>query len=90
MREVDHPNIVRLHSVYFDRRHIALVMDLARGGDLFDLISNGGALPERRAARLLRSMFSAVRYLHDHGICHRDLKLENWRVRESRSLLCAL
>ena len=28
--------------------------------------------------RLARQMFDAISYCHSHGICHRDLKLENW------------
>ncbi|KAF4752268.1 hypothetical protein FOZ63_014258, partial [Perkinsus olseni] len=33
---------------------------------------------EADAAALVKQMFSAVNYCHEHNICHRDLKLENW------------
>merc|ERR1719271_1093443 len=58
-------------------------MDLCRGGELFAQVDAraepGVAAPfsELRAAQLL-GMLRCVRYMHARGVCHRDLKLENW------------
>jgi calcium-dependent protein kinase len=82
LKEVDHPNIIKLHEVFFGRRSVYLVTDLCRGGELFELLSSGKnqgfVFREDRAASLLRDMLRAVRYLHSKGIVHRDLKLENF------------
>ena len=56
---------------------VYLVTDLALGGELFDRICRKGSYYESDAADLIRSVLSAVAYLHDHGIVHRDLKPEN-------------
>lgn len=32
---------------------------------------------EHQAATIMGKLMSAVKYMHDHGIVHRDLKLEN-------------
>ncbi|KAF4676681.1 hypothetical protein FOL47_005632 [Perkinsus chesapeaki] len=83
---LDHPNIVRLHEVYEDRESetrrsktfLYMVMERCSGGELFDRLKNVKRFSEADAAGLVRQMFSAVNYCHEHNICHRDLKLENW------------
>ena len=41
LREVDHPNIVKLQDVFFGRRSVYLVTDLCRGGELYELLTSG-------------------------------------------------
>ena len=36
LKQVDHPNIVKLIEVFEDERHWCLVMELMTGGELFD------------------------------------------------------
>jgi calcium/calmodulin-dependent protein kinase I len=38
LKQVDHPNIVKLIDVFEDERHLCLVMELMQGGELFDQI----------------------------------------------------
>ena len=79
MRQLDHPNIVRLREVFFGCRKIYLIMDICTGGELFDLVNmSSDHRTEHCATRFMTEMFSAVQYLHEHGVVHRDLKLENW------------
>jgi len=55
-------------------------MELCRGGELFEYLSAHGArgLSEMQAAKHIRDMLSAIIYLHENNIMHRDLKLENF------------
>lgn len=78
MKELEHPNIVRLYETFEDNENIYLVMELCSGGELFDQIIKAGFFSEREAAVAVKQMLNAVFYLHTHKICHRDLKPENF------------
>ncbi|XP_065363996.1 ribosomal protein S6 kinase 2 beta [Calliphora vicina] len=77
LRYGNHPNIVTLFSVYEDALSAYLVMELLKGGELLDRILAVGQMCESEASAVLRTMVSAVAYLHEHGVVHRDLKPSN-------------
>lgn len=90
LRSLDHPYIVKLFDTYISHTKgtIYLVMELIRGGDLFDRIvdKRDGRYTEIQARRLFRRILTAVHYLHeDCDIVHRDLKPENILVVDRRS-----
>lgn len=84
MREVDifisldHPNIVKLFENYQDEQFFHIVMEFCSGGELLEKISQLGSFTEDETRRIMAQSFSAVHYLHEKGIVHRDLKLENF------------
>lgn len=45
------------------------------GGELFDRIIAKGFYTEKDASKLIQQVLDAVKYLHDIGIIHRDLKV---------------
>ena len=38
LKELDHPNIVKFYETYVDYRYVHIVMELCKGGELFDRI----------------------------------------------------
>lgn len=56
--------------------HTYLVMELLRGGELFDRIKKKQHFSESEASQIMRSLVSAVSFMHDAGVVHRDLKPE--------------
>ena len=56
--------------------------DRVSGGELFDRIVEKGFYTERDASQLIHQILDAVKYLHDMGIVHRDLKVLLLRERQ--------
>lgn len=73
MKYLDHPNIAKVYEGFERRQHVYLIMEYCSGGDL------NTRLPytEAHAANIVRQILSAVAYLHDKKVVHRDLKMEN-------------
>lgn len=72
------PNIVEFMGAYEDKQHVHLVMELCRGGELFDRIIAKGSYSEREAACIFRQIVNVVHVSHFMGVMHRDLKPENF------------
>jgi len=77
LKLVKHPNIIRMEGLYESKDHIYIVMEMLKGGELFERIVGRPRFTELEAAKLLRPLLESVAYLHDLGIVHRDLKPEN-------------
>jgi serine/threonine protein kinase len=77
MMTLDHPNIIRIKDTFETDNIIFIVMELVRGGDLFDRIVEKGKYKEDEAREVMQKVLSAVKYLHSKDIIHRDLKPEN-------------
>ncbi|KAL0431207.1 UNVERIFIED_CONTAM: Serine/threonine-protein kinase SAPK7 [Sesamum radiatum] len=69
--------IERGHKVVLTPTHLAIVMEYAAGGELFDRICTAGRFSENEARYFFQQLISGVSYCHSMQICHRDLKLEN-------------
>ncbi len=72
-----HPNIVELYDIYITDTEVQLVMELLRGGELFDRMVERGPYSELEASVHIGNIGRALKYLHSKGIVHRDLKPEN-------------
>lgn len=71
------PHIVRLHDVFYENADTYLVMEEVQGGDLLDRIQNKGRYDPAGARKVITGLLEAIRFLHLHNVCHRDIKLEN-------------
>lgn len=79
MQGLHHPHILELVEVFEESRFIHIVSELCTGGELYERIGSGDwNATEKESARLLENMLSAIAYLHDHGVVHRDLKASNF------------
>lgn len=77
MKLLDNRNVLKLYDVYESRNHLYLVTEYVANGELFEYLVNYGALPESVAVRIFYELVNGVFFLHNWGIVHRDLKLEN-------------
>jgi hypothetical protein len=74
-----HPNIIAILDL--DERARRLVMELAAGGTLRDVLRTRGPRPLRRALQRHAQILSALVAAHRRGIVHRDLKPANLMFR---------
>jgi hypothetical protein len=80
--ELRHPFICRLYTTFQDADSLYFVLELARGGDLFELIeSRGGSLPESASRHYLGSVALGLQHMHNRGYVYRDLKVRTCRAR---------
>ncbi|UJR26315.1 hypothetical protein I4U23_007653 [Adineta vaga] len=80
----NHPNIIRLFEDYETPDEIYLVMELIKGGDLFDYITKHRRFDEPTSSLMIKDVAEALLYLHAKKIVHRDLKPENLLVMQRR------
>ncbi|KAI0057176.1 Pkinase-domain-containing protein [Artomyces pyxidatus] len=76
-RQLHHPHVTQLYEVIATENTIWLVTELCSGGELFDYLTEKGRISEDETRIVFGQICLAVNYLHEKGIVHRDLKLEN-------------
>jgi len=78
LKRCNHPNIIKLIDYFETIEQIYLVLEYLEGGDLFDYLKERNFTTSNSVkVRVMEGVSQAVKYLHELGIIHRDLKLEN-------------
>ncbi|KAK8834111.1 Calcium/calmodulin-dependent protein kinase type 1 [Tritrichomonas musculus] len=83
LSSIKHPNIIK--PIDFFEQNDRFYMVMPRGlTDLFEYM-NDHKIPNQTIQELMHSLFSAVRYLHDSQICHRNITPNNVIIFEDNS-----
>ncbi|MGD9147722.1 MAG: protein kinase, partial [Anaerolineae bacterium] len=77
LRQLDHPNIVRMVAAVEDQDRHFLVMEYVAGGSLQDLLGAQRTLPVSLVLEIALDLADALTRAHRLGIIHRDLKPAN-------------
>ena len=84
LNALDHPSIIKIYDTYEDDKHLHMVVEICKGGELYDHVVKPlrkkknvelNCPSEQVAAVIVRCVVDAVAYLHEHNIVHRDLKV---------------
>ncbi|XP_024965466.1 serine/threonine-protein kinase ATG1c-like isoform X2 [Cynara cardunculus var. scolymus] len=78
LRNVNHPNIIRLHEMIKEPGKIHLVLEYCKGGDLSMFIQRRqGRIPKSTAVHFMQQLAAGLKVLRENQIIHRDLKPQN-------------
>ncbi|MCQ2817552.1 MAG: serine/threonine-protein kinase [archaeon] len=77
LSSLDHPNIIKLEEAYQDQFYLHIVTELCEGKDVLQQCHYKDNLSENNVCLLIFKLVVAVKYLHELGICHRDIKTDN-------------
>jgi len=82
-REIDimklskHPNIITFIDHFENSEYIFIVMEYLRYGTLQEYIKKTKNISEEICSNIIFQIAIALKYLHDFGIIHRDIKPDN-------------
>ncbi|XP_064645432.1 mitogen-activated protein kinase kinase kinase 19-like [Lineus longissimus] len=78
LKTLEHPNIVRFLGASFeDEIHACIFMEFAPGGSIQNLIKTFGPFEVIVIAKYTKQIVEGVRYIHNKGVVHRDVKGQN-------------
>ncbi|KAK9810565.1 hypothetical protein WJX73_001103 [Symbiochloris irregularis] len=72
-----HPHIVQFKEVFLTAEYLAIVMEFAQGGDMFQYVKRRGGVHEHEARWFFQQLIIGLDYCHRMGVVNRDIKLEN-------------
>jgi calcium-dependent protein kinase len=75
-RELDHPNIANVYEMFVQDFKLDIVSEYLEGGELNEYL-NSRNYDEIQAAKYIYQTSSALIYLNNHNITHRDIKPQN-------------
>lgn len=81
----DHPNIVRVHSVFEHLGTAYMVMRYEKGRNLEEVLQSGQSFDQAALSSLLTSILSGLEEVHRAGFIHRDIKPDNIYLRADGS-----
>ena len=88
LARLNHPNVVTVIDVGNSGGHYYLVMELVEGRSLANMIDEDGALAEKEALSIIRSIACALVHAQDNNLIHRDIKPDNILI--SKDEICKL
>ncbi|CAI2382443.1 unnamed protein product [Moneuplotes crassus] len=87
LERMQHKNIIQLYEAFDYEDKVYLIMENVQGGSLHSLLKSmpNKQLKESDAKKLFFRIASAIEYCHSKSITHRDIKLENILLDESKT-----
>jgi len=88
LKELQHPNIVRLHDVIHTEKKLTLVFEYL-DQDLKKFLDSESKLEPQMIKALLYQLLRGVSFCHDRRVLHRDLKPQNLLINKEYALKLA-
>ncbi|XP_043255290.1 obscurin-like isoform X3 [Colletes gigas] len=75
MNNLNHRKLLRLHDAYEDDQTVTLIMELAAGGELVDILTRQAFYTETEISGYIRQLLWGLEYMHDNHFAHLGLTL---------------
>ncbi|KAG7387041.1 NUAK SNF1-like kinase 1 [Phytophthora pseudosyringae] len=84
-----HPNLVQYQDSFLEQKTLVLVMEHCADGDLYDYLSKRRqrTMSCSNALSVLSQVVEGLAFLHEIGVAHRDVSLENIMLHRGRCKL---
>lgn len=76
VRQLSHPNIIRVHEYYQENDLHFITMDWIEGDSLENIIA-GGTLDKDAKLSVIKQLLSGLSFAQNAGVTHKDIKPEN-------------
>lgn len=77
---VSHPNIARLYEYIPSKENPCIIMEYVEGDSLDSYLQKKGRIGNDECEKILAQIASALNYLHQKEIIHRDIKPQNFKI----------
>ncbi|CAD8192997.1 unnamed protein product [Paramecium octaurelia] len=77
MRQLDHPNIIKLHEVHETSNSLYVCLELLEGGQLYEQLKKKVIFSNKEILTIIKGLLEGLKHIHSKDIMHRDIKLEN-------------
>ena len=79
LKNLKHPNIVKMLDYYYDNtnNNMYLFLEYCSHGSINNFLGKGGYLDEKYVNKLMKQFISAIKYLYSNNYYHRDIKPDN-------------
>ena len=88
LAQFEHPNIVKVFSLFEENNTAYMVMELLKGKTLLRIIDEHGPLEEAEALAYITQIAEALDVIHSAKLLHRDIKPENIIITEAKPPFC--
>ena len=86
LKKLRHKNIVKYFNHWETLDHLFIKFEYLKYGTLKQWMEKNKKISEEQASIIIKNILSAISYLHQNQICHKDLKPENIMFSEENDL----
>lgn len=77
LQRIEHPHIVSIIDVVYQKDVIIVIMEYCENGDLLSYIISQGTVMPALQRQMAYELISAISFIHSKNYAHRDIKPEN-------------
>ena len=90
LRSIDHPNIIKLYDSLEiqntkGEKFIIIIEEYCKNGNLVKYLNERGFKSSNEKKQIATDLVHAIQYLHENGIAHCDVKLDNILIDDDHS-----